>query len=106
MYLFVQHIFLLEGLYVSDIILGTRGKAINMVPTIKEYKVFEMGHLGGLVSKVSAFSSGHDLRVLGLSSTSGSLLSGESASLSPSLCLFFLSLSLSLSLSQINKINI
>ena len=39
-----------------------------------------MGHLGGSEGKVSAFSSGHDLRVLGSSPASGSLLSGESAS--------------------------
>jgi len=45
---------------------------------------------------VSAFGSGHDLRVLGSSPASGSLLSRESASpsLSPS----------TLALSQINKI--
>ena len=40
--------------------------------------------LGGLISYVSAFSSGHDPRVLGLSDTLGSLLSGEPASPSPS----------------------
>ena len=56
-----------------------------------------MGHLGGSVSEASAFSSGHDPRVLGSSLTSGSLLSGESASRSasacssPSLCSLFLS---------------
>ena len=57
------------------------------------------GHLGGSVSEASAFSSGHDLRVLGLSPSSGSLLSGESASPSaphpPHV--------LSLTFSQINK---
>ena len=44
------------------------------------------GHLGGSVSWVSAFSSGHDPRVLGWSPKSGSLLSRESASPSPSAC--------------------
>ena len=39
------------------------------------------GHLGGSVGEASTFGSGHDLRVL---STSGSLLSGESASPSAS----------------------
>ena len=42
------------------------------------------GYLGGSVSEASAFGSGHDLRVLGWSPVSGSLLSGESASPSPS----------------------
>jgi len=51
---------------------------------------------GGSVGEASAFSSGHDLRVLGLSPVSGSLLSGESASLSV--------LPPARSLSQINKI--
>ena len=54
------------------------------------------GHLGGSVSEASAFGSGHDLRVLGLSPMSGSLLSGEPASSSPPLLP-------NLSLSQINK---
>ena len=36
--------------------------------------------LGGSVSEASAFSSGHDLKVLGLSPTSGSLLSRKAAS--------------------------
>ena len=42
-----------------------------------------MGHLGGSVSEASAFSSGHDPRVLGSSLTSGSLLSGEQSLLPP-----------------------
>ena len=36
-----------------------------------------MGRLGDSVGEVSAFSSGHDLRVLGLSPMSGSLLSED-----------------------------
>ena len=40
-------------------------------------------HLGGSVSYISAFSSGHDPRVLGLSPILGSLLSEESVSPSP-----------------------
>ena len=36
------------------------------------------GHLGGSVGEVSAFSSGHDLRILGSSPMSGSLISRES----------------------------
>ena len=57
-----------------------------------------MGRLGGSVSQASAFSSGHDPRVLGLSPASGSFLGRESASPSAyrSPCLCFLSLSLSL----------
>ena len=43
-----------------------------------------LGHLGGSAGEASAFSSGHDLGILGSSSasvfTSGSLLGGESAS--------------------------
>ena len=65
--------------------------------------------MGGSVSEVSAFGSGHDPGVLGLSPASGSLLSAESASPSASaIPLIYalwlaLSFSLSLSLSQINK---
>ena len=44
------------------------------------------GHLGGSVGEASAFGLSHDLRVLGSSPESGSLLSGESASPSPSAC--------------------
>jgi len=40
--------------------------------------------LGASVGEVSAFSSGHDPRVLGPSPALGSLLSGEPASPSPS----------------------
>ena len=39
-----------------------------------------VGHLDGLVSEASAFSSGHDPRIQGWSSTLGSPLSGESVS--------------------------
>ena len=59
--------------------------------------------LGGLISYVSAFSSGHDPRVLGLSDTLGSLLSGEPASPSPSPSAAPPAV-LSLPLSQINKV--
>ena len=44
------------------------------------------GHLGGSVSWASASGSGHDLWVLGSSSTLGFLLSREPASISLSLC--------------------
>lgn len=37
MYLFIQHVFLLEGLYITSIILGIGGKAINKVPTLNVY---------------------------------------------------------------------
>ena len=43
----------------------------------------KLGLLGGSASEASAFSSGHDLRVLGSSPALGSLLIGESASPSP-----------------------
>ena len=43
------------------------------------------GSLGGSVGEASAFSSGHDLGVLGSGPTLGSLLSGELASPSASL---------------------
>ena len=43
-----------------------------------------MGRLSGSGSQASAFCSGHDLRVLGLSPRSGFLLSGGSACPSPS----------------------
>ena len=65
-----------------------------------------LGHLGGSVSWVSDFGSGHDLMVMSLSPASGSVLTGHSLepaldSVSPSLSaphpLFILSLSLSLS---------
>ena len=42
------------------------------------------GHLGGSVCSVSAFGSAHDPGILGSSPTSGSLLSGQSASPSAS----------------------
>jgi len=58
------------------------------------------GRLGGSVGLASAFSSGHDRRVPGSSPTSGSLLSGGSASPSDPSPLM---LSVSHSLSQINK---
>ena len=51
--------------------------------------------------EASAFSSGHDLRVLGSSPASGSLLSREPASTSLSLCLSLRLLVISAS--QINK---
>ena len=56
--------------------------------------------LGGLISYVSAFSSGHDLGVLGQSPVLGSLLSGQSTSpsASPSAPPFPLACVLSLSL--------
>ena len=61
-----------------------RSKKKNMVidTDTKVGKILKC--LGGLISYVSAFSSGHDPRVLGLSDTLGSLLSGEPASPSPS----------------------
>lgn len=55
----------------------------------------------GWISQTFDFSLGHDLRVLESSSTSSSLLIGESLSLSLPLCL--LSFSFLLPLSQINK---
>ena len=60
------------------------------------FKEHFLGRLGGQLV-VSAFSSGHDIRVLGFSPTWGSLLHEESASPSapPPAC--------ALSLSQINK---
>lgn len=64
------------------------------------------GHLGGSVGWVSTFGSSHDLEVLESSSTSGSQLSGESASPTPSAISLSFSFSLSLCLFQINKENI
>ena len=43
-----------------------------------------LGHLGGLVSYVSSFGLGHDLRVLGSRPAMGFMLSEESACPSPS----------------------
>lgn len=54
--------------------------------------------LGGTIGLVSVFGLDHDLRVLGSSSTSGSLLSGESAYPSYSSTSFSLFSSLTLSL--------
>ena len=56
------------------------------------------GYLGGSVGWASAFSSGCDPGVLGSSPASGSLLSGESVSPSPSACCSAYSGMLSLSL--------
>ena len=82
--------------------------------TVKSFELFEInlpltqqkqyfnfkGRLGGSVGETPAFSSGHDLRVLGWSPPSGSLLSGESAFPSslplPFACVHALSLFLSL----------
>ena len=58
-------------------------------------KEIPQGHLGCSACWASAFSSGHDPRILGLSPTLGSLLGWESASPSLSALLVF-SLSLSL----------
>ena len=65
-------------------------------------KTIALGCLGGSVNEMSAFGSGHGLRVLGLSPATGSLLSGESPS-SPSL---FTPPLHSCSLSQIDKQNL
>ena len=65
----------------------------NQLPYIKNK---EKRCLGGFLHKCPFFS-GHDLRVLGWSPTSGSLLSGKPASLFPLPCLSFLFLSLCLS---------
>ena len=51
---------------------------------IRHINMSVLGHLGGSVGPASAFGSGHDLRVLRLSPTTGSLLSGEWVSPSPS----------------------
>ena len=69
-----------------------------LVATIKKVK----RGVPGWLSEVSAFGSGQDLRVLGSSPMSGSLLNGESSSPSPSAPP--LACVLSLSLSQINKV--
>ena len=66
------------------------------VVTIKKLKKKNRGTWVAL-RWLSAFGSGHDPRVLGLSPASGYLLGGESASPPPILCSF------SLSLSQMNK---
>ena len=58
---------------------------------------FLKGRLGGSVGKAAAFGSGHDLRVLGWSPASGSLLSREPASLPLSLPASLLTCDLSLS---------
>ena len=54
-----------------------------LVEEMISFKKKLMGCLGGSVSEVFAFGSGHDLRILGWSPKSSSLLSGESAFLSP-----------------------
>ena len=50
-------------------------------------RMLQKGAPGWLRGLTPDFGSGHDLRVLGLSPASGSLLSGEPASSSLSLCL-------------------
>ena len=55
-----------------------------MTAWMSDMKELILRHLGGSVGEVSAFGSDHDLRVLGSRPTSGSLLSGESASPSSS----------------------
>ena len=63
------------------------GIEMKVIPShVTSLNTVPWGHPGGSVSEASAFRSGNDLRVLGLSPESGSLLSGESAS--PSLCYF------------------
>ena len=47
--------------------------------------MLHLGRLGGSVGWASAFGSGHDLRVLGSSPASGSLLSREPAPPTPPL---------------------
>ena len=66
---------------------------------VKVLKIMVSECLGGLVGYTSAFGSGHDFRVLGSSSTLGSLLSGQPASLSSSA----ITLVCALSLCQLNK---
>ena len=48
------------------------------------FKKTATGRLSGSVGEASALGSGHDLKVLGSSPESGSLLSGESVCPSPS----------------------
>ena len=38
---FFQHIFLLESFSIPGIILGSRGKTINKVTILKEYKFYQ-----------------------------------------------------------------
>ena len=57
---------------------------VTIVKIIFAYLQVAEGHLDG---SESAFGSVHDPRVLGLSSTSGSLLHKKPASPSPSVCL-------------------
>ena len=66
-------------------------------------KTLALGLLGGSVRWVSAFGSGHDPKVLGSRPVSGSLLSGEPTSPSPSLCLLLSLPVCSLSRSLSNK---
>ena len=69
----------------------TLGISLSLIPCLKGTGV---ARLGGSVGEVSAFSSGHDPRVLGSRPALGSLLSRESASPSPSAIPHLLVLSL------------
>jgi len=54
---------------------------LQFLESFLNFRVWHIvGHLGGSVGYPSAFGSDHDLKVLGLSPKSGSLLCGESAS--------------------------
>ena len=72
--------YLLSSFYVPSMSLGNGDSALNQ--TIKNPGTWVAQWV-----KDSAFGSGHDLRVLGSSPESGSLLSGEPASSSLSACL-------------------
>ena len=61
-----------------------RSQGKQKPPESPPQKITTIGRLGGSVGEASAFGSGRDPRVLGSSPTSGSLLSGASASPSAS----------------------
>ena len=86
-----------------------RVSLISLVPKrITHYMKMEYsseGHLGGSIGKVSAFSSGHDPKVLGSSPITSSLLHGEPAYPCLHLLVPVLVLSLFLSLFLTNKYN-
>ena len=90
--------------FLAAFLMALKSQANNSTGcSLMHLKVHIIGSPGGSVAEASAFGSGHDLRVLGSSPKSGSLLNGESASPPSSAASPACAVSVSLSLCQINE---